>query len=313
MGGDPATERRDEATPAISGSGRPDEDGLLDFLCLILWVQSAHYTVLRTLTDGIIGYARIDGHFVVLKAFFDDSGTHLESDVAVMAGLIAPEDEWATLETEWRIALDDLGIRKMHMASCENARRDFAGWDRDRRDRAIARFCGIILKRNACMLISAVSRSTWNAVAPYTLLGKRFAQPIDYCFNACMRYAMQTIRGSVGREPVAITFDGREESLGYWQRLASAYEEVWPERVAGFAFGNMEKVLPLQAADMIAYEAFVFECARGRQEKEPTPRPNFSKLVSALQFKGGFATEEILHEYAEHLASLAARRASSAT
>ena len=70
----------------------------------------------------------------------------------------------------------------------------------------------------------------------------------------------------------------------------------------------MKQVLPLQAADMVAYEAFVYECERQKLGHEtPKPRPNFTALFTNLQYEGGFfsadqlvkLTDQILAELGE--------------
>jgi hypothetical protein len=261
------------------------------------------YTVpLKALTNDVFEYGRRDRWVVVLKAFFDDSGTHLNSDVVVMGGLIAPEDGWAALEVEWAEALADLGLRKMHMASCEGRRGQFKNMERGERDRVVARFRGIIERLKGRMLFSAVSRAVWQKVASTTILGRAFPDPIDYCFNSCMRHAMESRRTTAPiREPVVVTFDSREQSISQWAPLAKGYEKRWPDRVAGFSFGSMEKVLPLQAADIIAYEVFVFQCELERLGKEPSPRQNFAKLSKALPGHGGFSSEQNLRGYLSKL------------
>jgi hypothetical protein len=93
--------------------------------------------------------------------------------------------------------------------------------------------------------------------------------------------------------------------------VAAGYEKRSPDRVAGFAFGSMEKVLPLQAADMVAYEVFVFQCEYQRLGEEPKPRANFAKLFDALAPHGGFSTEQQLRDYAAKLEALASRTAST--
>jgi hypothetical protein len=262
------------------------------------------YTVpLRALTSGVFAYRQHDREVVVLKAFFDDSGTHDAADVSVMGGLIAHEDQWTDLEADWQAALDDLKLRKMQMSTCEQGWKQFDGWEWNDRQRAIARFRGIIEKTKGRMLMAAVSRKTWDAVAPYTRLGEAFNEPIDFCFNACMRHALEARRASAKeREPVVVTFDCREQNIALWQSLAAGYEKRYPDRVAGFAFSSMEKVLPLQAADMVAYEGFVFQCSREKLGgEEPVPRPNFARLVAALELGGGFYTEEGLRIFAQAL------------
>jgi hypothetical protein len=202
----------------------------------------------------------------------------------------------------------------MHMASCENRRGQFGKFERDERDRIVARFREIIEKLRARMLFSAVSRELWEKVASTTILGEVFPDPIDFCFNGCMRHALESRRTKVpDREPVVVTFDAREENIGLWQRVAAGYEKRWPDRVAGFTFGSMEKILPLQAADMVAYEVFRFQCEYQRLAEEPKPRPNLAKLFDALAPHGGFSTEQQLRDYAASLETLASRTSSTTT
>ena len=147
------------------------------------------------------------------------------------------------------------------------------------------------------MLVSAVSQPSWDAAASQSILTDLFPTPLDWCFNDCMQKALRWGRKS-GPEPVVVTFDSREESLKNWRPRAEGYERLYPHKVAGFAFSSMEKVLPLQAADMVAYEGFIFQCDRERRGgAEPTPRRNFGLLLEHLPLKGGFYTETQLLEY----------------
>jgi len=111
------------------------------------------------------------------------------------------------------------------------------------------------------LLASAVSRKVWETVTGEVPdLKIVFQQPIDFLFNTCMRRALESRRAtSTEPEEVAVTFDTREQNLHFWEDLASNYEKKWPQRMVGYSFGSMERVLPLQAADMVAYESFVHQ------------------------------------------------------
>jgi hypothetical protein len=136
-----------------------------------------------------------------------------------------------------------------------------------------------------------------------TTLGDVFKEPIDLLFNSCMRNTIGSYRKSVGaNEQIVVTFDARAQNVAFWDRLGGGYAQAWANRVAGYALGNMASVLPLQAADMIAYETFAHQC---RREKgvEPEPGKNMAALLMGLQYGGGYLTEESLLEFAAHFNS----------
>ena len=184
----------------------------------------------------MFGHGQSDRRTLLLRAYFDDSGTHAASPVIVMAGLMADEDSWAQIEADWAAALADLGIPDMHMSHCENAKKAFSDWSRDRRDLAVARFRGIILKHRALIVVSTLARKVWDeasAIRPEMLT--IFESPLDYCFNHCIGKVARTRRAAVSEiEPILVTFDSREQSLDNWRPLAASYERHFPHKIAGF-------------------------------------------------------------------------------
>ncbi len=148
------------------------------------------------------------------------------------------------------------------------------------------------------MLSSAVTRAAWADASSRSAIGEIFDEPISYCFNFCMRKAMSSYRASKGNvEHVVAVFDARQQNLPTWRKLASGYQRLYPSKLAGASFGDMAKVMPLQAADMIAYEAFRFTCDHEKTGAS-SPRPNFASLVENLAYSGGTSTADQLVQYA---------------
>ena len=235
----------------------------------------------------------------MLKAYFDDSGTHHGADVIVMGGLISTDEEWAALEPKWQAALDEIGIKKMHMSPCENRKGEFQRFERPERDAIVARFTDLVCETRGRMLASAVSRDVWNRVADETAIREWFPEPIDFLFNCCMRRALESRRlDGPPAEELVVVFDSRDESLPFWRELGASYERNWGDKLAGYSFGQMQRVLPLQAADIVAYETFVHQC-RCEQAGEPVnPRPNLYKLMAGLDTYAGFYDYDNLLDYA---------------
>jgi Protein of unknown function (DUF3800) len=260
------------------------------------------YVPSNAFLDGIFSPERRRRQILVLKAFFDDSGTHSTSEVVVMGGLIADESVWANIEREWGDTLKHYQIRRMHMSHCEaaNPKSEFANFDRTTRSEMIDRFSGVIKRQGleVMMLSAAVNRITWKSVQKNSALASALPCPIDYCFNWCMRKAISTRQASKhSNEPVFLTFDSREQSVSTWSRLASGYAHLWPNRISGYDFARMDSSCALQAADMVAYETYKYMHERETTNSEPVKRKNFADLIENCAFDGAFFTEENLQSF----------------
>jgi hypothetical protein len=63
---------------------------------------------------------------VILRAYFDDSGTHTNSEVTVMGGLIGTVEQWERFERHWAAKLErplegEPPLKMVHLHAC-NAR-----------------------------------------------------------------------------------------------------------------------------------------------------------------------------------------------
>lgn len=79
-----------------------------------------------------------------LTAYFDESGTHGDSPVSVVAGYLATTAQWRVFETRWRKMLRAAGIDVFHMVDLENFRGEFQGWSEEQRRKLIREATRII-------------------------------------------------------------------------------------------------------------------------------------------------------------------------
>jgi hypothetical protein len=71
----------------------------------------------------------------MLTVYVDDSGTHSASGVVLFAGLIGYPNQWDMFSELWakKLAHPSPGkdaLRRFHMVECQDARGEFAGWNR---------------------------------------------------------------------------------------------------------------------------------------------------------------------------------------
>lgn len=241
-----------------------------------------------------------DQWVAVLTAYFDDSGTHAGSDVTAIGGLIGLQEDWSRFELEWKRALDHAGIKRMHLAHCNGKRGEFKDWSYQRRSELKEKLFGIISSYGLLVFFSVVSDIAWvEACKREPVLSDIFPSKLDFCFNTCMQGAIRSrIKGR--SDKVAAVFDTREQELPRWRPIGSKYEDLYPNVIDHYAFGTMEKVLPLQAADCVANSVFSFMCVTLRNGIEPEQH-DFITLTSGMSARGGFHTEDQLVKYVNDL------------
>lgn len=221
---------------------------------------------------------------LVLRAYFDDSGTHGGSEVVVWAGFMATCEEWGAIEEEWDALLRRYEITSFHATDVGHAERECEGWGINKREAAFLEFSRLLTSRNVAGISSVVRRSDWNAV-PDPGIRSLFPQPSHLTFEHCMQQALNLAQGAslvTGKiEKVSLYFDcgaasNREGAVGY--DLARQYKSSWVVSpwFDQLGFRSVTDTIPLQAADLLAYETFRLEAARVNRSgasDEPLRRP----------------------------------------
>lgn len=64
---------------------------------------------------------------IMLEAYLDDSGSHDDAAVAVLAGYVGPTSEWELLATDWITFLERQRLPFYHAVECAHATEHFAG------------------------------------------------------------------------------------------------------------------------------------------------------------------------------------------
>jgi hypothetical protein len=75
----------------------------------------------------------------MLTAYFDDSGTHPDSEVVLWYGLFGNHFQWAHFDNLWAAKLGEPSLGKpplsrFHMAHCQAGDGEFLGWNRTATD-----------------------------------------------------------------------------------------------------------------------------------------------------------------------------------
>jgi capsid portal protein len=130
------------------------------------------------------------GVVALLRAYFDDSGTHAGSAVVVLGGLIGTDSEWESFDAAWRAQLavplpDKPRLKKFHLSSCVAAEDEFRHYKPVEREAVVGAFRDIIIHSGLASTASAVDRVAWDELVtgPVRRLLGAALQP---CFLNCL-------------------------------------------------------------------------------------------------------------------------------
>ncbi len=227
---------------------------------------------IRALVSGLPAARRNKRLLVMLQAYLDDSGSEGSGPVFLLCGYVATAEAWAHFSDDWQKALD--GPPKLEyfkMKEANSLRKQFWGWDKDRRDSLLIILAQLIKRHVSLGIVSAVwyedLNKVWSEFPNATSDWKGLHQYQVLYHGTMAMLANHYIKAKL-KDRIEFIFDEQ----GYWGLQAIiAATSVFPllepgERaiIAGPPVQKNDKdYLPLQAADMIAWQArrFIVENA----------------------------------------------------
>ena len=220
-----------------------------------------------------LGAPDSDKVFVSLIAYMDDSGTHRDSPNAVIAGYWGGVREWERFEWKWRKVLTEFRIDEFHANKfwprLDGKRLEpFADWDDARHRVFIDKLLTVIEESKIVPFAYGVANCDWDKRFDFykrifTGPGLKKGLEPEPLFLSFQVAVAKTIRycASLGRRCTSSTTKTSRTS----PRLLRCYLKLQQESIADddplrFSFGDMifsdsRDAVPLQAADLLAYEA----------------------------------------------------------
>jgi hypothetical protein len=195
----------------------------------------------------------------MLQVFVDDSASDDGDQRLFLAGYINTADKWILFSDAWQEELDSQpSIRYLKMSEANNLGGEFRGWSAEVRDEKLRGLARVIRHFGPATIHSSISRKEFkeivSPVAPYG-----FNRPYLYAFQAIIvSLANSMLEYGVPKVPVDFIFD-EQGKLGEEARFF--YRIVRDTQPAGVRsilssdpiFRNDKMVLPIQAADMLAW------------------------------------------------------------
>jgi hypothetical protein len=197
----------------------------------------------------------------LFSAYFDESGTHQDSPVMVILGLIATNEQWKHLKREW----DELLIQfellpPFHMKEYAHSTGQFKAWKgAPIRDRFLSRIVGIILRRVQYSVAVSLSMPDYNKViAPNPKASLFFGSPYAMCiYQTLFLLDLWWKKLPHERDKIPCIFDSGHPKSSEVSRIVrkySSHPNMEKKALESVSFVPDDDHPPLQAADLVAWE-----------------------------------------------------------
>jgi hypothetical protein len=233
----------------------------------------------------------------MLCAYFDDSGTRSAANVTLLAGLFGNPHQWDHFNGLWQQALDapldgaKPPVRRFHMFDCYGGRHEFTGWVRSEAEDFALQLGNIIFKCGlwgCATVVTAKTRGQRTAGAAESESSDAEDAVIRNSFHLALDWARN--HAAYDRE-ITFVFEDRPERKKEYQAVYTTFSDSAKAidarpLPASLTFANAGKELPLQAADLFAWEVHQDELSFLHRER---PVGQFSqKLLTRMAASGRF-------------------------
>jgi hypothetical protein len=227
----------------------------------------------------------------MLQVYLDESDDGRRDHVYAIGGWLADMDVWSSFISKWHERITaERTLASFHMADCESGWGEFREWPRERRQNLIKDLIKLIVNADIRGFGAAVSMEDYQKVystlvsdLQRDLLGKGdphllvFMQTtLEICMSVNQLPAIEKVHFVYHRKP-----EIEHKTLRYFNVAQSDSELPFSVRMGTLSFSTKEDVLPLQAADIIAYELMKMLLNR-KERPELNERKSFSAMKSKI-------------------------------
>lgn len=214
----------------------------------------------------------------MLLGYLDESNTHADAPHVVVGGFVGGIREWGALQGSWRAELERVGVPWFHCVDCRGRNKEYHRFTRDDSERHLERLAAIVGNTNL-QHFAAVYRGNWKSLmADHQKLERRYQHPYQVCLELVVEDILECIRINWPGERLALVLSQQDQFTPEAQRVFRLFKHngLWPE-IASLTVADPRDVIPLQVADMLAYEVH-----RGLGNWQGSNRPELQMLSRVL-------------------------------
>jgi hypothetical protein len=243
---------------------------------------------------------RSNGCLFMLTAYFDDSGTHEQSDIVLMAGVFGTEGRMDSLDRNWKKHLyrplsgTKPPLRRFHAFDCHNSIGEFQGWIRTETDFFWHQLQTEIIDSGIAAYSIACPRKDYSELITGDMRAI-MGDPEGMCINQCFVRAIGWVQANTFDPTMSLVFDDRPSSVRRYVGTVYDAFKRWvqpPPEVTGHAFLSSVDVCPLQVADMIGWELYQHAKDLLVDGLDAPPRQQLKRLIMKMDVQAQIANRD---------------------
>jgi hypothetical protein len=228
----------------------------------------------------------------VLHAYFDEGGDDCARDIMSFSTVVAPFEAWQEFELKWKRRLRRAGLdiekESFHANRYFGRWKPFDGYkweDSSFRSAFFSDLVTFIDQTVSYVAINAVIVKDWHStIGP--ILNKHEKQRACYVWlmTKCLEDISKRVKDKIPNERVACIFDRNEKIESYARHIFYELKEKQEhirEIFEGADWKDKREFVPLQAADLFAYEGYQ-AALEYEFTKSGAPRESFRRLFQCL-------------------------------
>jgi hypothetical protein len=207
---------------------------------------------------------------MILTAYLDESGTHAESPISVMAGYVGTSAQWERFEADWTALVRKVGVQYIHAVELFKRTKQFKGWKAEDVNALAVSLDGVIATHLQVGFSVIVRDNDYKSVYGVGPHPKRPPKDSKYgvCFRACLAFVPSFIASEFKlaqqtalAENTTINFvlENGHPNVGDARRLFELYKtDALPEwqHFVGTMDVSTKENAGAQAADFLAYTVY---------------------------------------------------------
>lgn len=187
----------------------------------------------------------------LIRVSLDESGTHDGSPVITVGAAWAKPSVWKKWTSDWNVAKRPIQVH--HSVDCHNRDGEWKGWTKKERDDYVKRILPVIAKHKIRGRVSGLDLNAYKeSLSHRPGVIELFGDPYVACFQWAVTDICETLENE-GHRRIAFIHeqnDKQEEAVRVFRRI----EREFPDLAISITFAPKKEFVPLQCADVLAYE-----------------------------------------------------------